>query len=162
MKYYGHIIGIDPDTAKSGVAHLRRSDRHLELFTLTFFELYDYLAAVKEQWHTDMLVLVEGGWLVEKSNYHGAYGSRGQRVAKNVGSNHETGRKIVEMCQHLEIDYQIVKPLAKIWRGKDRKITHDEFVYFTGYKGRTGQEVRDAGLLCWNYAGLPIKAMHTK
>lgn len=159
MKYHSHIVAIDPDTVKSGVAHLYLPNRRLELFTLEFFELYDYLIAVKDQWKSNLVVLIEGGWLVEKSNYHAVYGKGAQRVAKNVGSNHETGKKIVEMCKYMEIDHEVVRPLTKIWRGPNRKITHDELIYFTGYTSRTSQETRDAALIAWEHAGLPIRIL---
>ena len=42
-------------------------------------------------------------------------------------------------------------------KGKDRKITAEELKAFTGVTGRTNQEGRDAALLAWEYAGLPIK-----
>lgn len=40
---------------------------------------------------------------------------------------------------------------------KDGKITHEELAYFTGIMGRTNTEMRDAALLAWNHAGLPIR-----
>lgn len=104
-----------------------------------------------------MIVLIEGGWLVEKSNFHIKSSIKSDRVAKNVGSNHETGKKIVEMCQYLGIDHQVVRPLRKIWRGPGRKITHRELACFTGIAHRTTQDQRDAALIAWEYAGLPIR-----
>lgn len=166
MKYYNHIIGIDPDTFKSGIAHLYRPTVRLEAFSLLFFELYDYLTAIKKEWGSEVIVVIEGGWLVEKSNFHISSGiksgNKSDRIAKNVGSNHETGRKIVEMCQYLEIDHQVVHPLKKIWKGSQGKITHEELAYFTGIKQSTCQDQRDASLLCWEYAGLPIRIMPRK
>jgi hypothetical protein len=159
---YNHIIGIDPDTGKSGVAFLNTRFKNLSIVSLTFFELYDYFLDCKKNYHNDFIVIIEGGWLVEKSNFHAAYGNRAHRVAKNVGSNHETGRKIVEMCQYLGIDHQVVHPLRKIWKGSQGKITHDELAYFTGITQSTCQDQRDAALIAWEYAGLPIRIMPMK
>jgi hypothetical protein len=50
-----------------------------------------------------------------------------------------------------------MKPLKKNWKGKDGKITHKELALFTGLTGRTNQEARDAGLIAWIFAGLPIR-----
>ena len=44
-----------------------------------------------------------------------------------------------------------------MWQGKDGKITQQEIASFTGITGRNNQEERDAALLAWVYAGLPIK-----
>lgn len=158
-----HIIGIDPDTNKSGVAFLNRRFKNLSIVSLTFFELYDYFLDCKKNYHDDFIVIIEGGWLIEKSNYHPVHGIKAERIAKNVGSNHETGRKIVEMCEYLGIEHKVVRPLTKMWAGPYRKITHEELAYFTGMKQRTStQDCRDAALICWEYAGFPIKMMPQK
>jgi hypothetical protein len=46
----------------------------------------------------------------------------------------------------------------KCWHGKDRKITKEELEEITLQKlGRLNQEGRDAALLAWDYAGLPMR-----
>jgi hypothetical protein len=45
-----------------------------------------------------------------------------------------------------------------VWRGKDRKITQEELAAIVGQElPRTNQEGRDAALLAWVMAGLPLK-----
>ena len=160
MKKYDNIIGIDCDVTKSGVAYLEVATRRLEVSALTFPQLLDYLQNValdSDVKGYSVVVVVEAGWLNKISNYHTAASRGGQRIAKNVGSNHEVGKKIVEMCRHYGLEVIEQKPLKKCWKGKDGKITHEEIAYFTGLTGTTNQEMRDAALICWNYAGLPIK-----
>lgn len=162
-----YIVGIDPDTDKSGVALLDTSDFHLELQALTFPELIDRIIYLRDRSRFDgksLQVVVEAGWLHQKSNFHGYSGHRAERIAKNVGANHETGKKIIEICRHWGISCDAVPPLSlqsggfHFWNGPDGKITHAEFVKVTGCKAtRTNQEQRDAGLLAWNRAGLPFK-----
>ena len=157
---YDNIIAIDPDKEKSGVAFLKPKTRQLEVSNLTFPMLLDYLQhAKKVQGETmeSLIVVVEAGWIVRKSNFHEAQGHRAEKIAKDVGANHETGRKIIEMCEHYGIEVTPHAPLVKCWKGKDRKITHDELASFTGIMGRTNQDARDAGLLAWTFAGLPIR-----
>jgi hypothetical protein len=156
-----YIIGIDPDVTKSGYAFLDVAQRKLHLYSLPFPELLDRLIAVKRTYALpDMtfIVVVEAGWLNAISNYHTAAGRRGQRIAKNVGANHQVGKMIVEICSHYAIPVETVKPLKKMWHGRDGKITQEEIAAFTGINGRHNQEERDAALLAWIYAGLPIKA----
>lgn len=162
MKTYTYIIGIDPDTNKSGIAVLNVSTRQITMASMPFFALFDYLYMFRKQHIDQFIVVIEGGWLVEKSNFHIKSGIKSEKVAKNVGSNHETGRKIVEMCQYLGIDHQIMHPLKKIWRGSQGKITHNELAHFTGITQSTCQDQRDAALICWEYAGLPIRIMPMK
>ena len=156
------LIAIDPDIERSGIAELHRSSRKIKLFSLRFPELMDYLLSAKRFIEVKQLrlgVIVEAGWL-NKGNWHLTPKDTKYSAAekgRQAGRNHETGRKIVEMCNHFQIVTEEVKPLRKLWLGKDRKITAEEFNRVTGYKGRSSQDMRDAGLLAWVYAGLPIK-----
>jgi hypothetical protein len=139
------IIGIDPDTALSGVAEYEPETKHFHVQKMAFFQLYEYL---KENRERITLVRIEGGWLNKKSNFHYARGQSGQvgeRIALNVGINHETGRKICEMCEHLHIEYGIVRPLGT------KDIDHFTFKRITGFRGKTNQDMRDAGMLVYGY-----------
>ena len=132
-------IGIDPDTDKSGVAVWNSKEKTLEVKTMRFFELMDWL---KGSINSNCIVIIEAGWLNKKSNFHDrAYQSKaaGESIAKRVGANHEAGRKIVEMCEYLNIGYQLVIP-------KVRKTTSEQFEYITGMKVKN-QEMIDAGML---------------
>lgn len=158
MKRYDNIIGIDPDVTKSGVAYYERDTKRLELSTLTFPALLDYLQFVKkecEEKHLNMRVIIEAGWL-HKNHWHVAQkDTRAVAAAKgnHAGRNHEVGRKIVEMCEHWKIPHELALPLRKQWKGTDGKITHDELNSVLRAKniptviGRTNQENRDACLI---------------
>lgn len=155
------IIAIDPDVKASGVAVLDIPKRSVEARAMPFPELIDMLRDVS-QWTSACKVIVEGGWLVSKSNYHYARGRGGERIAKNVGANHETGRKIVEMLEHWGIEHEVIHPLKKCWKGRDGKITLAELnslLRGMGIKemGRCNQDVRDAVLIALTYSGLPMR-----
>jgi hypothetical protein len=159
---YDTIVAIDPDVEKSGVAELSPQRRLLEVTNLTFPQLLDYLQARKKMSdvaHTSLIVVVEAGWL-NQSNWH-LRSKDNARVASakgnSAGRNHETGRKIVEMCKHYGIEVFEQRPLQKCWKGKDGKITHEELASFTGLTGKTNQDARDAALLAWTFANLPIR-----
>lgn len=159
-KKHDVIIGIDPDKEKSGIGILNMSTRKLELTNMSFPVLLDNLQAWKKDEadnNRKVIVIVEAGWMNAKSCFHKAQGKSAEKIAKDVGANHETGRKIIEMCEHYGIEVIAQAPLRKCWRGKDGKITHEELAYFTGITGRENQDARDAGLLAWNYAGMPIR-----
>ena len=167
MRKYDIIIAIDGDVSRSGVAFLERQTRRLEVANLTFPCLIDYLQAEADRAKANsqsLIVLVEASWLI-KGNWHLSSWERKQRAASkgyDVGRNHETGKKIVEMCQHLGIEVLEHAPLRKGWKGKDGKITHEELASFTGLMGRTNQDARDAALLAWAFAGLPIRVKFSK
>lgn len=140
------IIGIDPDIDKSGVA-VKAKDGRFELYNKTFFQLYTYLNV-----HKDNIkhVVVEASWLI-KHNWHAnkkGSAALNAKIGSSTGANHEVGRKIVEMCEFLNIECVLKKPLKKIWKSKDKKITHEEFVALVKQPfTRTNQEQRDAALL---------------
>ena len=156
------IIAIDPDVEKNGVAYLNCENKNLEISTLSFPELLDYLRYVQrcaETTQKHLVVVVEAGYM-NKGNWHlNPKDTKAAAAAKgnHAGRNHETARKIDEMCKHWQMEVKEVKPLEKCWKGKDRKITHEELARFTGVMGRTNQEGRDAALLAWVYAGFSIR-----
>jgi hypothetical protein len=158
-----YFIGIDPDVDKNGVAIVEKESRHLECAALTFADTLAYLQWVANratETEAKVKVCVEAGWL-DRTNWHlSKWDNRGQVVAKGVsqGRNEQVSRLLGEMCQSYGLDWMHIKPLRKIWKGKDRKITHDELCAVTGMVyGRTNQEMRDAALIAWVAAGLPIK-----
>lgn len=177
MKKYNHIIAIDPDVTKSGVACLDVETKVLECSSLTFPQLLDYFLSTKHKIDTiellagfakpkdeNTVIVVEAGWQ-NKSNWH-VRTSDNMRVAaakgNATGRNHEVGRKIVEVAKHWGFDVVEYPPLKKIWKGKDGKITHDELAYITNIIGHTSQDMRDAALIAWTFAGLPLKVKPLK
>lgn len=155
---YDVIIGIDPDTIKSGVAVLVPSTRNIQVYSLTFPELLDFLLAFSKKYDcVKNIVVIEAGWMHEKSDFRDTKGKAATRIAKNVGANHETGKKLIEMCKHYGLDVLPHIPLKKGWKGKDGKITQVEIEQFIALPDRTNQEERDAALLAWCFANLPIR-----
>lgn len=164
------IIGIDPDCKESGVAVLSMRDMALILHSYTFPEQMDYLRTLSSETEgLTMLVVVEASWMTS-ANWHGRFGDSvrvGSRKGYDVGRNHETGRKIVEMCRdYLGIPVKCRHPLRKCWRGRDGKITHPEMVSLLSGSGvgcgrkTSNQEERDAALLALDESGIPLKIKH--
>ncbi len=159
---YDTIVAVDPDVTKSGVATLHPKTKKIEVTNMTFPNLLDYLQEIKKECNQksrSLIVLVEAGWKIPANFHLTKYDNRRTASAKgiSVGRNHETGRKIVEMCEHYSMEVFEHYPLRKCWKGTGGKITHKELASFTGIKGRTNQDARDAALLAWNFSGLPIR-----
>ncbi len=159
------IIGIDPDVNKSGFAQLDSKTMDITIDTLTFPELIKMLRKVKDQACADRKVLrvaLEASWLISHNWHIGNGQVRGAgAIAKtgyNVGRNHQVGLMIVQYCKAIGIDVIEQWPLKKCWKGPDGKITHAELAHFVpGLPSRTNSEERDAILLMWNEANLPMK-----
>jgi len=134
------LIGIDPDTEKSGIAV--KSDE-LQLYNMTFFELYDFLCNFKAEIE-NVQIYIECGFL-NGGNRHKVFGGSlalNSKIGERIGSNHEVAKKICEMCEHLGIKFTQVRPTKA-------KTNSDYFKKITGYAKRTNQEQRDACLLIW-------------
>lgn len=156
------IIGIDPDVSRSGVAQLDVAGRGVELFSLPFPELIEYLRRMGDcgmRTGRRIVVVVEASWKIS-ANWHTTRGDNARMAArkgKDSGRCHEVGRKIVECAVFYGLQIVEQLPLKKIWNGKDGKITHAEMAQFMRIPGRSNQEERDAALLAWNEAGFPIR-----
>lgn len=158
-------IAIDPDNKESGVAVVNRETRKLEVYKMTFCQLFHFLAHLNGTYGDDNhTVVIEGGWL-NKSNWHtlGRFMStqKAAAIGRSTGMNHQTGILIGEVCEYMGIPYVIVKPLRKCWKGTDGKITKEEAEFFMGKLPRMNQDQRDALLLAWVYSGLPVKVKPT-
>lgn len=162
-----YIIGIDPDTDKSGIAQVRVAGREVELFSASFPEMLDYLQRMRQKELTEgikVMVVVEASWRIS-TNWHTKRAESvrtAARKGKDAGRCHEVGRKIVECARYYGLEVVEQLPLKKIWKGRDGKITDEEIKVFIPIKGRTNQETRDAALLAWNEAGFPIRIITNK
>ena len=165
------IIGIDPDTSKSGYCEIMITDDNIllqygaysfpEIVMEIFKRIKDYQDIGSLLY--DIEIYVEAGWLVKPSNYHTPnYAKRGvsDTIANGVGRNAETGRKIIEMAKYYGLNVFEAYPLKKIWGADHRqKISAKELKILTGglVSTQTNQETRDAILLAWDKSGLPMK-----
>ena len=169
----GYVIGIDPDLIKSGVACIERNHRALDVAYLNFPETLEWVKAKYAEWEgkyketapNSFMVYVEAGWL-NKGNWHVTESRNGHfspsawaaAVGKSDGECSAISKKLIECFEYYGIPVTPMKPLRKCWKGRDRKITHDEIKQFTHIQQkRTNQEERDALLLAWVEAGLPIR-----
>lgn len=156
------IIGIDPDVNKSGVGVVSANGKEVQVDSIVFPELLQFLqgeAYTASVTGVKKVVVVEASWKIS----HNWHARRGDSVrvsaAKGVdqGRCAEVGKKICECARYYGLEVVEKLPLKKIWKGKDGKITHEEIKVFMPITGRTNQEERDAALLAWDYAGLPIR-----
>lgn len=152
-----YVVGIDPDCEKSGYAMIDKRNGKMTLASYTFVELIRHLKELRDGFDglRPWVVVVEAGYLEAKAQHHyfGENPRIAARVGIQVGRNHETARKIIEICKDEGIPVEERAPLRKIWKGRDGKITAEEFNALTGYTKRTSQDVRDAALLAWVSAG---------
>lgn len=156
-----YILGIDPDITASGIALYDTKERYfLLLETLSLPALVDFLLKHQSEAY-DWLAVVEASWLISHVYHHGRNARTTAKIGKNVGANHQTGKHIVELLHHYGYKPVQQAPLKKMWRGRDGKITHEEFVRLSGVafapylehlERRTNQEMRDAALLALHHA----------
>jgi hypothetical protein len=149
-------IGIDPDTQKSGVCFYDSSVKIVKMYSMSFFELFDmltdvhwtmvgmdkYINTALGDYNGNFKVIIEAGWLNTKSNWHSNESAGiSSRIGAKTGANHETGKKIVEMMEYLNVPYELVKPQSK-------KVDSKFFYKLTGIK-KSNQDARDAVMLVY-------------
>lgn len=154
------VIGIDPDIKGSGVAELNTVARTIKLFNMDFNAICSYFRAVLKDYRTMAQIHIEDSSYTQH-NWHisARYGStaRASRIGYDVGRNHQLCFDIYDYGCSLGLDISRQMPFKKCWSGKDNKITHEEICSFIPITDRvTNQEKRDAALIAWLCAGLPI------
>lgn len=164
------IIGIDPDVEASGLGIINTTSTaglFVDYATLALPELIDELEKTTQQaGQHPVRIFIEAGWL-NKGNWHlNPHDNKKLAAAKGrqAGRNHQLGLDICALLDHRGIRHTEVLPLIKCWKGKDRKITHEELDAIVRWvngaglpRKRSNQEERDALLLAWEKSGLPIK-----
>ena len=135
------FIGIDPDVDKSGFALWRSDEREFSFVVCQrFFTILEKIKYLVETERDEVVVCVEAGWLINKSNWHGSKNEAiSARIGKNIGSNHQVGKLFVEFCEINNIKYIEVKPMGKM--------NAHNFSAITGWEARTNSEMRDAAML---------------
>lgn len=158
------IIAIDPDVDKSGVVLLDvKNKEFVAASALSFVDtMYSINMMLVDISAKDCVVVVIEDSDMSVNWHYSQKDSKAVAAAKgrSVGICHATARHLKEYCERQQSISSVVmmKPLRKCWKGADGKITHEEITQFTkGLPGRTNQEVRDAALLAWTYANLPIR-----
>ena len=123
----------------------------VETSSLTFPDLMEYLYTLPSK--DSSRIAIEACWL-NKPNWHAVPSlAAAANVGMRIGRNHETGRKIVEMCEHIGLSISLIKPLGKRWKGVGGKITHLELLgvlnrlKMSFNKKRTNQDERDSILI---------------
>lgn len=163
------IVGIDPDIKESGWAVVNKQQKKVtDVTRLPFFELTDameLLVEVASMANKTVHFVIEAGHLT-KGNYHlteGESKKMASNMGERIGASKQVGRLLVEFCKKNKLNYIEKLPLAKCWQGPKKKITQWEIEQvMTDFPKVSNQEERDAALLAWTHAKLPIRLTATK
>ena len=154
-----YILGIDPDLEKSGIALLDRQCGEFQKVSAVSFVEMSLILRGDVPDKDDITIVLEDSdlstnWHVNpRDNVHVAAAK-----GRSIGMCHATARHIKELAEYYQLPVVQMKPLRKCWKGPNGKITHDECRQFMrNLPTRTNQEMRDAALLAWCYANLPIR-----
>ena len=169
MSKHTHILGIDPDLTKSGIAILNIAERRFEAVQAMPFadviKMLDTLGSGDRP--CDLLVVIEDS--SNSTNWHlGGVLKSGlplmrklstaAAIGRSAGQCHATLTHLKEYAESVGLEVKMQKPLRKCWKGADRKLSQAEAEQFmVGLPKRCNQECRDSALLCWVVAGLPIR-----
>lgn len=161
-------IGIDPDTEASGWAEINVDTREVLMTTLPFYSLTRHFDWLQGRDDLAPYIVLENVWETSH-NRHIAGQVNAQAIAKtgyNVGRCAMIGELLRDAISERGLPLICQKPLIKRWKGKDRKITHEELVEVCRQHRlilpknklkRSNQEERDALLLAIHHIATPTK-----
>lgn len=147
---YRYYLGVDPDTEKSGVALWDRLEQRFIFITnLDFWSLVEFIKSGHllkhgdiEGWsHINFKVVVDAGWLVEKTNFHHNVKNPKvrEKMSMNIGRNHQVGILIVDYCKRHGFNHELHEPSGKLDARTFRNITK--------WNAQTNQDNRDAAMI---------------
>ena len=127
-----HLIGIDPGV-KTGVAIFdRKKNKFILIKTLAILQAID----VVEIYVYDVEVWVEDARLMTW------FGNSGREKLQGVGSVKRDCSIWQDVCDRMEAPYKMIPPKNNITKTKA-----DYFKMLTGWRGKTSEHSRDAGML---------------
>lgn len=141
-----HIIGIDPDCDRSGIAEIIDNKVQVGSYNIIDTVLYKLTELKTLSKTKEIIIFIEGSWLVK--HVYKRYSGENQYVKDNIctkiGRNHEIGIVIYEFAKHYGLNTITVPPI----RGKKlnelqiiTKLTKNNLI---GVFTKTNQEERDA------------------
>lgn len=152
-----YVLGIDPDIEKSGVALLDVEKR--TFINIDSFRFPEAISFLRDTTLPDLVVVIEDSECTTNNWHITRYDSArtAARKGHDVGLCHATARLLHEIAVSYRLNVVSAHPLRKIWGKGGEKISHKELQAFVkDLPSRTNQEERDAILLAWSYAELPI------
>lgn len=162
----GMYVGIDPNADGDGHGFAWLLVRHgkilqAEACKMTLPEAVETLRSL----HRDGALLgvyIEAGWL-NSGNWHTTPGMSRAKIAAigcSLGANQQSGKDIGQCLEYHGVPFRYNPPLIKYWKGRDRKITHEELRDIVAVQGlklrRMSQDERDALLLVWVLSGQKV------
>jgi hypothetical protein len=145
MSKYQIIVGIDCGV-NTGFAILNNRTRNFTVKTVMIHQALKTVTTMSDDLTIgEMLIRIEDArlrkWIPQEKNLRARVGR-----AKGAGSVSRDAKIWQDFCEDHGIDYELVPP-----KDNRTKLTAAAFAAITGYKGKTSEHARDAGMLCFKY-----------
>ena len=156
-------IGLDMGET-TGIAVWFVNTKKLTLYSLTFIEFLDYfyekVLEIKKKYNVILVIedvianspVFKAKFCYENTkNADGSAASHNQKIgavckyAERVGAVKEKTKTIIELCKRYNIQTILKRPT----KGSLTKLSHEQFVKMTGYKGRSNNHERDAAVMIY-------------
>jgi hypothetical protein len=142
-------IGIDPGVNTGFAIWDSKAKQIIEIKTMDFWSVINRIDELKAEYGVSGIhVIIEDPnpnkpiFLKAGIKSKSAYG----KVGQNIGSNKREASLLIEYMALKEIPHTSVVPKGSRSKSKG-KVTPAYFSMISGYKGRTSQHCRDAGML---------------
>lgn len=137
------VVGIDGGADTGFAVYRERSDELVVCTTTTF---WGAVAALIRAQRYRPAVVIEDPSGNRPTFHHGEDQSRKrEKISRDVGANAVQARLLAEACALLGLPCLLVTP----GKGSRTKASAADFAAITGWRSRTSEHARDAGLLCF-------------
>ena len=135
-------IGIDPGET-TGIAVWNSSKKKfIEFKGLKFWDAIKYVTEHLDDY--DVKLIIENPNMNKAMHLSTIKGSKSEamtlNIAQKVGMNKRDAKLWIDYCKFMQVSFHTVKPIR-------RKLDSDMFNRLTGWKERSNQHSRDAGML---------------
>lgn len=147
MKNTKYVIGIDPDTKKSGIACFKDGVL-IDLDNMTLIEFTDYCRKLSTSCGVPTFV-IEDGNLISGLYSRNKFGNQAvqHKISERVGANKQRATDLIDIAKHYGIKVVRQKPRAGNWAKKKPM-----FEKWTGWKGKSNPETRSAAFFGYMYS----------
>lgn len=147
------IIGIDPDSKKSGIG-IVQDGRLVDLKTMNFFDLQEWIIEQNQAGAHFAVEDVQANKATYARNIQRGSRQKEQAqmncISQKVGRVKHSAELIVMWLDRIGASYTLVKPLGGTAKAAKRKA--DLFKKLTGWDGRSNEDTRDAAMLALSVA----------
>ena len=141
-----HVIGIDPDCKKSGLARFENGEL-IDISNMTLLDFVFYCQGLDNV--ENLTFVIEDGNLISGLYSRNKFGNKAvqHKISERVGANKQRATDLIDIAKHYGIKTVRQKPRKGNWADKKPM-----FEKVTGWNKQSNPETRSAAFFGYMYA----------